>query len=289
MIEALTELIAHCQSPEAGGYTPSDFPLAGLLQHQLDRLLQENPQTRLGRAGEQIEDIYPLSPLQAGLLFHSLYTPEAGAYCVQLGWTIEGVLDEEAWRGAWQHVLNRHPILRTCFVWQGLHQPLQVVCRHVELPLVIQDWRSLSPQEQQCRLQALRQEHELTSVDVGKAPLLRLTLARLREQTYAFHLSLHHLIIDGWSQQLVLAEVQACYQALRQGKEPSFSPMRPYRDYIAWVHRQERSQAEQFWQTYLRGFSAPTRLPGDMGTSNTPSFQAVTQRLECSAELTSSL
>src|SRR5262249_54458795 len=158
---------------------------------------------------------------------------------------------------AWQEVVNRHTILRTLFVWQGLPQPLQVVCKHVELPCKLHDWRSLSAQEQQHRLDTLRVTQELTSVDLGRAPLLRLTLACLGEQTYYFHLSLHHLIIDGWSQSLLLAEVQACYHAFCRGKVPELAPVRPYRDYIAWLQLQDTQQAEQFWRAYLAGFTTP--------------------------------
>ena len=236
---------------------------------------------------QQIEDIYPLSPMQAGLLFQSLYARDAGVYCVQFGWTIRGALNVEAWKCAWQVVVKRHAILRTVFVWQGLTQPLQVVCKDVELPYELHDWSPLSAREQQHRLATLREAKELTSVDLGHAPLLRLVLAYLGEQTHFFHLSLHHLIIDGWSQSLLLAEVQACYHAFCQGKAPALAPVRPYRDYIAWLQLQETQHAEQFWRAYLAGFTMPNRLPGE--ASHTGSIQTAIQQLHFSAAETSSL
>jgi amino acid adenylation domain-containing protein/non-ribosomal peptide synthase protein (TIGR01720 family) len=288
-LEALTELIVYCQSPEAGGSTPSDFPLAHLDQSQLDELTQQLSQAQVGRAGKQVEDLYPLSPMQAGLLFHSLYAPETGIYCFQSGWTIQGKLDETAWQEAWQCIIDRHSILRTCFVWQGLPQPLQVVFRHVETPWTFHDWRSLPEHEQQRLLETLPLEHELKRADLGQAPLLRLALARLGEHVFSFHLSIHHLIIDGWSQQLLLQEVQEAYAAFSHGHVPIFSPTRPYRDYIAWVQQQETQQAEHFWRTYLSGLITSTPLPGSVGTSTPSGVYPAIQQQVCSEAFSASL
>src|SRR6185369_4222495 len=118
IIRSLRAFIAHCLSPGAGGFTPSDFPLAALDQKTVDWLVKEK---------RDIEDIYPLSPMQQGLLFHTLYAPEASEYFVQLSCTLQGELDSEAFRRVWQEVLERHSITRTSFVWENLKQPLQIV------------------------------------------------------------------------------------------------------------------------------------------------------------------
>src|SRR5206468_6286238 len=105
----LGALIEHCLSPEAGGLTPSDLPLAGLDQEALDRLLGD---------GRGVEDLYPLAPMQEGLLFHSLYAGEgADLYFEQLTAGLEGPLDEPTFAAAWRRVIERHPALRTGFVW----------------------------------------------------------------------------------------------------------------------------------------------------------------------------
>ena len=131
-IEALHTLIAHCASPDAGGYTPSDFPLARVDQGSLDQLLAIT-------GAANIEDIYELSPMQAGMLFDTLYAPESSVYTTQISLTFDGTLDPDAWRRAWQRVLERHPALRTAFYWDGLAKPLQVVHAQVELPWETQD------------------------------------------------------------------------------------------------------------------------------------------------------
>ena len=142
-LASLRKLIAHCLAPDAGGFTPSDFPAAALDQKSLDRLLG-----KIGRRNEAvIEDVYRLSPLQEGMLFESLYAPEADAYVVQVSWTLGGDLDPAALRRAWEELVRRHAVLRTSFHWEELDQPHQVVHRQVELPWIEEDWRGVPAEE----------------------------------------------------------------------------------------------------------------------------------------------
>src|ERR1043166_8465104 len=146
-----------------------------------------------------IEDIYPLSPMQQGLLFHTLYAPEASEYFVQLTCTLQGELDSEAFKRVWQAVLDRHSITRTSFVWENLQQPLQIVHSEIELPWHELDWRGVSPAEQQTRLQEFLKADHKQGFDLTQAPLLRFSLIRLTENTHQFVWSHHHLLFDGWS------------------------------------------------------------------------------------------
>src|SRR5947209_8080956 len=123
-VAALAGLVDHCLSPEAGGYTPSDFPLAGLDQAALDEL---------AAGARDLDDVYPLTPLQQGMLFHSLSAPRAGSYITQFQCDLVGKLDLAAFGAAWQRVVDRHPVLRTGFVWEGTDEPLQVVRRRAAL------------------------------------------------------------------------------------------------------------------------------------------------------------
>jgi amino acid adenylation domain-containing protein/non-ribosomal peptide synthase protein (TIGR01720 family) len=261
-MEHLKNLIAHCRSLRISEYTPSDFPLALLDQQQIDALTRQVSQAG-GWSSQPIEDIYPLSPLQAGILFHCLYAPEASVYCGYFDWTIQGPFDADAWRWSWQQVISRHPVLRTLFVWQGLTEPLQVVCKQVEIPWRVEDWCSLSAQNRQQNLDALRQREEREGFDLQVAPLLRLSLVHLDEQTFYFHLALHHLLMDGWSLPRLTSEVMAYYLSYRRKQDLRLASVRPYRDYIAWLQRQNTEQAEQFWRRYLLGFTTPTKLAID--------------------------
>src|SRR4051812_35581142 len=98
------------------------------------------------QAQNNVEDIYELSPLQQGLLFHALHDPESGIYFMQSGQRMEG-LDVGVFLRAWQRLVDRHSVLRTSFHWEGLDRPIQVVHRKVELPVEQLDWRGLGPAE----------------------------------------------------------------------------------------------------------------------------------------------
>src|ERR1044071_5963302 len=118
-----------------------------------------------------IEAIYGLSPLQQGILFHSLYDPESGVYVQQLSCTLSGDLDIAALERAWQRVIDRHPPLRTSFVWEQLDKPLQVVQRQVRMPITVLDWRSLDEEQQMVRMRALLQADKQRTFELTQAPL----------------------------------------------------------------------------------------------------------------------
>ncbi|NJR62068.1 MAG: AMP-binding protein, partial [Cyanobacteria bacterium CRU_2_1] len=200
-----------------------------------------------------IADLYPLSPMQQGMLFHTLLSPDAGMYLPQIDLTIEGELDSIALKQAWQQVVAQHPVLRTAFQWEKHDQPFQVVYQQVELPWQEQDWRELPPDSD--RLETFLAADRQQGFDLKTAPLIRLTLIRVADTCYHLIWTQHHLILDGWSAGLVLSDV---FQAYRHAPLPL---RRPYRDYIAWWQQQNQSAAQTFWRTQMQGFTTPTLLP----------------------------
>jgi len=247
-LDELVALVAHCLSPEAGGFTPSDFPLARLDQAALDRLGRD----------PGIEDLYPLAPLQEGILFHSLYTAGADVYFEQLTAEIEGPLDPPVFAAAWQRVVERHPVLRTSFLWRGLDSPLQLVRREAELPWTVEDWRGLPAADLDARWRDLLGADRARGFDLERPPLMRLALARTGEEVHRLVWSSHHLLFDGWCFSLLLGEVFALHEGA-----PLPPPPRPYRDYIAWLGRRDEAEAERYWRQRLQGFTAPTPVPFD--------------------------
>jgi amino acid adenylation domain-containing protein len=213
------------------------------------------------RSGKNIEDIYPLSPLQQGILFHSLYASESGVYCVQWSCALHGNhMHVSAFRRAWRRVVDRHPVLRTAFNWKSYDEPFQVVYRQVELPWRQYDWQSLSAFDQEQQLKAFFIEDRKQGFALSNAPLMRLTLIRLAENAYQFVWTLHHLLLDGWSLSLLLKEVFQLYDAFCNGRELRLEACRPYGDYIAWLQQQDLSKGESFWRQTLKGFITPTAL-----------------------------
>jgi amino acid adenylation domain-containing protein len=207
-----------------------------------------------------IEDIYPLTPLQEGLLFHTLYAPEAGDYFQHLSFRLHGELDVARWQRSWQQVVARHSILRTAFVWERLEKPLQIVLRRVKVPWQVFDWRGLAAPEQQARLDAFLESDRRQGLDSSQAPMLRLTLIRLSDTDYEFICSQHHLLVDGWSTPIIINEVLTFYRAAGDVEAASLKPPRPYKAYIHWLQQQDLAHAESFWRATLKGFTEPTAL-----------------------------
>jgi amino acid adenylation domain-containing protein/non-ribosomal peptide synthase protein (TIGR01720 family) len=247
----VVELVEHASAPEAGGWTPSDFPLAEIGQERLDRLAET----------VEIEDLYPLSPLQEGLLFHALYAPSSDLYHSQLTFTLSGQLDHGAFRDAWQTVLDRHPFLRTSLVWEGVDRPHQVVHRQVELPWRELDLRRLGAAEREARLAEVARADRAERFDPAEVPLLRIHLVRIADDEHVCLWSHHHLLMDGWTLALALEEVFHLYEARIDGHAPSLASPPPYREYVAWLGRQDPEATERYWRRTLAGFTSPNHLP----------------------------
>ena len=205
----------------------------------------------------RIEAFYPLSPMQQGLLVETLRARGSSAYVPQLAPRLDGELSVDAFREAWRLAFARHTILRTSFLWDDLRQPVQVVHREVALPLEEQDWSHLGREEQAARLAALLETERRRGFDLATPPLTRLWLLRLDSHSFRLVWTFHHLLLDGWSEAVLLSEVFRAYDALRRGDLPSLEAPRSFGDYIAWL--QERpSNAESYWRAALEGFTEPT-------------------------------
>lgn len=260
-IDELRTLIAHCQSPKAIGYTPSDFSDAGLSQVELDTILRITIRSKVSIPKRNLEAVYPLSPMQQGMVFHTLYTPESGVYFEQTTFTIQGQFDVPAFEKAWQRVLDRHTILRTSFAWQGLDRMLQVVHKDVKAPLELQDWRDIPAGEQQARFDSLLTTERSRGFDLTIPPLLRLTILQTSDETVHILLNHHHALLDGWSIPLLFKEVFAFYNAFTRDQDLTLPSARPYRDYIAWLQTRDLVAAEAFWRKELDGFVPVTWHP----------------------------
>ncbi|NEQ80129.1 MAG: amino acid adenylation domain-containing protein [Moorea sp. SIO2I5] len=237
------------------------------------------------------KDIYELSPMQQGMLFYTLCAPESGVYLQQFSWTLPGDIDTFKLKNAWQQVIDRHPILRTAFYWKNLEQPYQVVYEQAQLPWEERDWRQLSPTSQQEHLETFLKVDQERGFDLSKAPLMRLTLIRLAEDTYQITWSYHHLLLDGWSLSLVFKEVHSLYEALCQNQDLHLKPPRPYRDYITWLQQQDLSQAETFWRQSLQGIQSPTSIKVTQFSDNFDNQQEdyTNQQIQLSKSTTSAL
>jgi amino acid adenylation domain-containing protein len=211
-----------------------------------------------------VEAIYPLSPMQEGMLFHTVYAPGTGIYVNQVAYTFGG-LDADAFRRAWQAALDRHAALRSAFLWEKRERPLQAVLRGVEVPWDERDWRGLDGQAQQAALEALMHEDRERGYALNRPPAMRLYVMRTADDEHRVLWSFHHVVLDGWSMSLLLGEVFRLYDALRRGESPALPPAPQYRAYITWLQAQRPGDAEAFWRGALAGVDEPTPLGVDRG------------------------
>ena len=246
----LEALVEHCCDATVAGLTPSDVPLAGLTQPQLDAI---------GLPLADLDDLYPLSPMQQGMLFHSLYQKDGGDYINQMRVDVHG-LDVARFKAAWQATVQAHDILRSGFIWQNeLARPLQWVHRQPALPFAEHDWRGHA--ELNTALDALALSERQRGFELAQAPLLRLVLVQTGDDSWHFIYSNHHILMDGWSYSRLLGEVLQRYHG--QVVAP---PAGRYHDYIAWLLAQDAGASEQFWQQQLQTLDAPSRLAPALAT-----------------------
>ncbi|BAP43368.1 non-ribosomal peptide synthetase PvdD [Pseudomonas sp. StFLB209] len=244
LVAELHAVIEHCTDTQTFAITPSDFPLAKLTQAQLDDLPV---------AARDIEDIYPLSPMQQGMLFHTLYEQEGGDYINQMRVDVRG-LDVERFRLAWQQTLAAHEILRSGFVWQtDAQNPHQIVTRQVQLPW--QEYDLCGQDNLQQSLTSLAKRELDAGFVLDRAPLLKVCLVRTEAQKHHLILTFHHLLLDGWSSSRLIDEVLQRYAG-----QPIPAPAGRYRHYIEWLQQQSSLHSKAFWQPRLEQLQGPTRL-----------------------------
>ncbi|MET0647782.1 MAG: amino acid adenylation domain-containing protein [Pyrinomonadaceae bacterium] len=218
-----------------------------------------------------IEDIFPMTSLQEGMLFHTLYAPDERHYLDHLVCELRarGGLDVSAFHRAFQEVVRRHQSLRTAFVWKLDKRPHQVVLRRLEVPLQQLDWRGAPADEQGRRLDEFLNEDRARGYDLSRPPLMRLAMIRVAEEAYQFVLSYHHIIMDGWSTSTVFQELAAFYESFARDRSLTLAPPRPFRSYVDWFWQRGLDEAEAFWRRELAGFVSPTPLVGDATPSAT--------------------
>jgi len=213
-----------------------------------------------------VQDIYSLTPLQQGMLFHSLYSPSTGVYVEQRWCVIEGQLDVEAFQSAWNNVVNRHSILRSEFHWEETETPVQVV-----YDLVQPEWQldCLTDAHQEADFEAFLQRDRERGFQLDRGPLLRFSLFPLGVKQHRFIWTYHHLLLDGWSNGLMIREVLEEYKNLKAFEDSKTGPASRggatasraafrYRDFVEWHERRDVVGEREYWQNVLAGFDEPT-------------------------------
>ncbi|MDR3398634.1 MAG: amino acid adenylation domain-containing protein [Pandoraea sp.] len=234
-------------SAEGQVTSAADFPLAKLTEAEL---------AGLPVPAANLEDAYPLSPMQQGMVFHARLAPDSASYINQLQIRLEG-LQADAFAAAWQGAVKRHAILRTSFVWRDGAPPLQLVHREVPQALRQLDWRERITQQGTGVLGELAHDERVQGFDLACAPLQRVALVRVGDDAWQLIWTLHHVLLDGWSSAQLIGEI---LQAYLSGTPETGGAAPRFRDYIAWLESHTPQDAESFWRERLGAFESPTQL-----------------------------
>ena len=234
-----------------------------------------------------IKNIYELTPMQEGMLFHALYDPASQAYFEQTHDRLHGPLRVEIFHRTWKFLVERHDILRTLFAHKNTAQPVQIVLKQRDFPFHCEDLRSLSPTDRETRIEEYKSRDRAELFDLSSDPLLRLAVFQCAEQSFDVIWSLHHILLDGWSLGVLQVEFDEIYAALAHGRRPELPAPIPFSAYIKWLKQQNRANSARFWSSYLKGYtqlaSLPKKAPAEEG------FEARTLRFFVDDELTRSV
>lgn len=211
--------------------------------------------------GAKIQNIYPLTPMQQGMLFHSLYQKESKAYFQQLSFSLEGELDVSLLERAVNQVIQKYDVFRTVFLYEKLEEPRQVVLEERKLRVYFEDITEKNQQKQKEFLETWKEKDREKGFQLSKDLLMRISVFQTKDKEYQVVWSHHHMILDGWCVGMVMKDVISCYKAFKAGKKPVKEAVYPYASYVNWLGKQNLELARQYWKMYLEGYESEADFP----------------------------
>ncbi|WP_165390795.1 non-ribosomal peptide synthetase [Pseudoduganella lutea] len=208
---------------------------------------------------QDIQEVHRLTPLQQGMLFHTLEAPGSGVYVEQFACPAAGRIDGARWQAAWNMVLGACPVLRAAIAWEGLEHPLLVVTKLAAIDVVEIDATDDDDTAFAARLDALRRDEAARGFDLRRPPLLRQALLHREDRSVVFW-TYHHVLLDGWSAFVVLGSLLSAYAALTDGAAWQPRPVPGWGDYLGWLRGRDKVAAQDYWRGQMEGFHAPTPL-----------------------------
>ncbi|MDT0125669.1 non-ribosomal peptide synthase/polyketide synthase [Paenibacillus sp. RRE4] len=277
---SLREVIRHCVSIERPELTPSDVLLQDVTVEELDQLAEQ-----VAAIGE-LENVYTLTPLQKGMLFHSLLDADSEAYFEQVTFDLHGSLNVEAFAKGLDTLVQRNEALRTNFITGWRDEPIQVVFRERKCEVYFEDIRSVSGEDLEKTMADFVSADKANKFDLAQGSLMRVTVLRTGDESYHVIWSHHHILMDGWCMSFMIKEVFDTYFALQENRELELPPVTSYSRYIEWLETQDVAQASHYWSEYLAGYDEQTRLPQEKMKLKQHAFEMAEMDVELSKELT---
>ncbi|MCP5047694.1 MAG: amino acid adenylation domain-containing protein, partial [bacterium] len=252
----LLEVIRFCAAKEKREFTPSDFTYPHLPIETVDRLNRRYP--------DAIQDLYLLTPMQQGMLFHALIDKPGSSesYFEQISYRLHGVLDPPIAEDSLNELFNRHDVLRTAFIHKGVEVPLQLVLKERRVDFHYEDISPMggNPEKEQF-IQDFKSADRRRSFNLSRDVLLRAAIFKLDENQYEFLWSNHHILMDGWCSDILISEFLEIYTRFLENKPHRLPPVTPYRTYIKWLGAQKQENSGDYWKIVLDSYDETVGLP----------------------------
>jgi tyrocidine synthetase-3 len=225
---------------------------------------------------KNIEDIFALTPIQQGMLFHYLKDPNSDPYFEQLSLEIWGEIDRDIFAKAWNFVIESNEMLRTIFRWKNVEHPIQIVLKQYKLQPLFFDLFGKQEDERKKLLSQIKLKDRKTKFNLQEVPF-RVMLCRREKDKYEMIISNHHILYDGWSNGIILKEFFDAYNDSASGKRLVKPVKTKFKEFVKWIHSRVIDRQKKFWQDYLQGFDTQTVLPikgiKEKGSSEAENYQ----------------
>jgi len=237
----------------------------------------------------QIDKIYALTPMQEGMLFHSLKDTDALFYFEQYMFTLKGTINKAFLQESFNRIIKRHDILRTLFVYDKIQKPRQVVIEDLALYIHFEEISHLKEDEQKTYLEEFKKKDRARGFDLTRELLMRVYLFKTGTNLYKLLWSSHHITMDGWSSGIFIKELLQVFCSLKKGENIRFAPAIPFRNYVKWLEKQDKDEGLNYWKCYLEEYEQQATLPKLGNPEEDGSHQAAEYEFKLDEELTTDL
>ncbi|MED2926253.1 amino acid adenylation domain-containing protein, partial [Bacillus thuringiensis] len=259
-IEKLTELyinklvgiIEHCENKEYPEKTPSDYGDKELSIEDLNKILF---------SGKEIEKIHSLTPMQNGMLYHSLLDPYSQAYFEQITFSLEGKLDIQKLNTAFNMLIEKYEILRTAFFYEDISMFKQIVLRERKVTIHYEDISKFKGVHKEEYIEYLKRKDRNNRFDLTDDCLIRIFVIKTDGDKYKLLFSFHHIIMDGWCMSLLMNDIIHIYKSLCRGEKVKLNQTEPYSNYLEWLDNQDTGSALDYWRDYLNEYEQEVEIP----------------------------